>query len=191
MIEKISATLAEFICTSLPNENNDSKYEILKYGFECIINTGIPCVIYFIVSIINHMQLETLIWFIVFIFYRNLIGGYHASSHFKCILFSSLYGILAILLIPSSLYIPTKCKIYIMLILIILHFFFKPVIHHEEDMNSFYLRTTQIKIHMLLLTLLFSILILDNIAHSLSCSIFVGVLSSELLFIFYLLKLHI
>ena len=123
MIEKISATLAEFICTNLPNENNDSKYEILKYGFECIINTGIPCIIYFIVSIINHMQLETLIWFIVFIFYRNLIGGYHASSHFKCILFS--------------------------------------------------------------------ILILDNIAHSLSCSIFVGVLSSELLFIFYLLKLHI
>ena len=42
MIEKIAASLARFICTNRTSKNDDSKYEILKYGFECIINTGIP-----------------------------------------------------------------------------------------------------------------------------------------------------
>lgn len=189
MIEKIAASLARFICTNRTSKNDDSKYEILKYGFECIINTGIPCIIYIIVSIIRQLQFETIIWFSVFIFYRNLIGRYHASSHFKCILFSTLYGVAAILLIPFSLNISIIKKIYIMAIITILHFFLKPVIHHEEDMNSYYLQTTQIKIHILLLTLSLSILILDNIARSLSGAIFIGVLSSELLYLLHFLTL--
>ena len=76
-----------------------------------------------------------------------------------------------------------------MAIITILHFFLKPVIHHEEDMNSYYLQTTQIKIHILLLTLSLSILILDNIARSLSGAIFIGVLSSELLYLLHFLTL--
>lgn len=189
MIEKIAASLARFICTNRTSKNDDSKYEILEYGFECIINTGIPCIIYIIVSIIRQLQSETIIWFSVFIFYRNLIGGYHASSHFKCILFSTLYGGAAILLIPFSLNISIIKKIYIMAIITILHFFLKPVIHHEEDMNSYYLQKTQIKIHILLLTLSLSILILDNIARSLSGAMFIGVLSSELLYLLHFLTL--
>ena len=41
------------------------------------------------------MLIPMLIWCVMFLMLRNYIGGYHAKTHFRCILYSSVYGVIA------------------------------------------------------------------------------------------------
>ena len=100
MIEYISKLLAKSLYTDKNTE--ESSYEeiaILQYGIECIINTFIPLIIIFIYAYFSHRLPDMFIWLFSFLLLRNFIGGYHASSHIRCIILSSIVGILSIILV--------------------------------------------------------------------------------------------
>lgn len=97
MIEKISAILAKWILQNTTTSPSDSdEYELLEYGIECIINTLIPIIFFITYSLSQCMFVEMLCWFITFLYIRNVIGGYHASSHISCIIVSTIYGIISL-----------------------------------------------------------------------------------------------
>ena len=84
-----------------------------------------------------------LIWLPAFLFLRNYIGGYHASSHIRCIIFSSLFGILCIwvssILTNEYLYI----KISIITTCLILYLIEGPILQNETYLsikNSLYIK---------------------------------------------------
>lgn len=146
MIEYISDYFAKFLCsknTSNSTFSNNDDFEIIKYGIECIINILIPIIVYFIFSTITHNIINMLIWLPAFLFLRNYIGGYHASSHIRCIIFSSLFGILCIwvssILTNEYLYI----KISIITTCLILYLIEGPILQNETYLsikNSLYIK---------------------------------------------------
>ena len=98
MIEKISYYLAKkiYMCseadvTCVVDEKNED-VQVLQYGIECMINMSIPVMVIFVCAWYFKMLIPMLIWCVMFLILRNYIGGYHAKTHFRCILYSSVYG---------------------------------------------------------------------------------------------------
>ena len=133
MIEKISSKLAINLLNKIHVDDHDTQYEILEYGIECIINMLIPISFYTILAVYIKFLPQMLIWLFFFLFYRNLIGGYHADSHIKCIFFSSLYGLTAIYSIQLLSCINLYLQIITLFLLFIIHILTKPIIHHLDD----------------------------------------------------------
>ena len=115
MIEKISHYFSKQLAANTEEE------EILQYGFECLINTFIPVIFFLVFAIVQNMITETMIWLILFLLLRNYIGGYHASSHVRCIVISTIYGLTALFCIYYFKSIPLIAEICICLLIIILY----------------------------------------------------------------------
>lgn len=132
MIEYISRLLAKSLSGDNTEKNSCEEIEVLQYGIECIINMLIPLIIIFIYSLIFHKTLDMFIWLFSFLLLRNYIGGYHASSHIRCIVLSSLVGILSIILIShmSSAYFIFKMLIIVLFFIVFL--IIGPILQNES-----------------------------------------------------------
>lgn len=132
MIEYISRFLAKSLYDDNTEKTSCEEIEILQYGIECIINILIPLIIIFVYAFLSHRTLDLFIWLFSFLILRNYIGGYHASSHIRCIVLSSIVGILSIILIS---HISTAYFLFKMLIIILLFIVFLiigPMLQNES-----------------------------------------------------------
>lgn len=90
MIQKTAKKLSAFIVAhGLPVENE----EVYSYGAECLLSLFITYCLLLICSFILKRIPEMIIWIISFSLLRNHLGGYHANSHWKCILSTIILGI--------------------------------------------------------------------------------------------------
>lgn len=173
MIKKISHYFSKQLAA------NTEEQEILQYGFECLINTLIPLIFFFIFAIVKKMIVETIIWLILFLLLRNYIGGYHASSHGRCIVMSTIYGLITLFCICYFNSIPLTTEIYVCSLLIIFHILFGPIINDNDLIDNY----RKYKIIGLIIIIVESILMIilnyKNIfIHS---SLFFSIVSAELL----------
>ena len=137
MIEKISFYLAKkiYICSEANNlcvadeENED--IQVLQYGIECIINMSIPFIVIFGYAWYFKMLMPMIIWMTMFLSLRNYIGGYHANSHFQCILYSIVYGIIAMYGINLLSSVPLIIKLIACGAMLLVNIFAGPVIHDQ------------------------------------------------------------
>jgi accessory gene regulator B len=133
MIEYISRLLAKSLYDGDKTDKSScEEIDILQYGIECIINTLIPLIIIFIYAFFSHRTLEMFIWLFSFLLLRNFIGGYHASSHIRCIVFSSSVGILSVLLISHMSTDHFIIKIIIILLLFFTFLLVGPMLQNES-----------------------------------------------------------
>ena len=115
MIETFAHRLAQKLI-SLSTKNTVTKDDIavVSYGIECLLNLCIPFFFFLIYSCFTHRILGMVYFLISFLFLRNHIGGFHAKSHIRCLLYSTIYGLffLWLLTLPilPGLYI--KLSIY-------------------------------------------------------------------------------
>ncbi len=183
MIEKISYYLAKKIITAQNGNWSENEYHnVIQYGIECIINTAIPITIYVIYALINKIFLSMCVWLVTFLLLRNLIGGYHASTHIKCIISSSIYGLLFLHIIKYTANINSIYIITIYLIIILIHLIFNPIIHHEEDKNQQYIKSTRLKIILLLCITFIFAMIFNVFFQTISLALLMGTISAEILF---------
>lgn len=117
MIEHLSRLIAKSLYNNTAEKSSSEEIEMLQYGIECIINILIPLIIIFIYAFRSHKTLDMFIWFLSFLLLRNFIGGYHTSSHIRCIILSSFVGILSIILISNM---STAFFIFKILIIVLL-----------------------------------------------------------------------
>lgn len=117
MIEHLSRLIAKSLYNNTAEKSSSEEIEMLQYGIECIINILIPLIIIFIYAFLSHKTLDMFIWFLSFLLLRNFIGGYHTSSHIRCIILSSFVGILSIILISNM---STAFFIFKILIIVLL-----------------------------------------------------------------------
>lgn len=137
MIEYISRFLAKLIydcnaADAAEEVSREEEIEILQYGIECIINILIPLIIIFIYACFSHRLPEMFIWLFSFLILRNFIGGYHASSHIRCMIFSSMVGILAILYISHMSTELSIIKIIILILLFLIFLLIGPITQNES-----------------------------------------------------------
>lgn len=173
MIEKISHYFSKQLAANTEEE------EILQYGFECLINTFIPVILFLVFAIVQNMITETMIWLILFLLLRNYIGGYHASSHVRCIVISTIYGLTALFCIYYFKSIPLIAEICICLLIIILHIILGPIINDNDLINNY----KKYKIIALIIIIVESILIIILNCNNIdihSC-LFISIVSVEIL----------
>jgi len=60
------------------------EYEHYKYGIEITISSVINLLLIFIIGILINRILYSLIFLIIFISLRQLTGGFHAKTYFRC-----------------------------------------------------------------------------------------------------------
>lgn len=63
----------------------DSEVEVYTYGYELLISTLINAAIVMAIGIILRCFAESVLYIIVFASVRTIAGGFHASSHIRCI----------------------------------------------------------------------------------------------------------
>lgn len=104
------------------------------YGTECFISEFIGNILLFAIAFPLHEEHNVLIWLISFLSIRIHIGGYHAASHWMCLIISTLIGAGSILLNRLwsvldiySLPILVLCDAYI--------FFTKAVVHPKHPIS--------------------------------------------------------
>ena len=124
-----------------------------------------------------------LIWLITFLLLRNYTGGYHATSHFKCIFFSIIYGIISLCSIDILVNLNPLFKFIIWDVIFIIHIIFEPIISCKQNQTTSYKKHTKVKIYTILIIAGLLIVTLSYFHPSIGTAIFTGIISAEILYL--------
>lgn len=83
MIKSLSNKITSFLVCNNSIDNEDS--EICSYGLEVLISSLINLVIVLFIGFILAKFIQTVVFVACYCSIRQFSGGYHASSHWKCI----------------------------------------------------------------------------------------------------------
>ena len=121
MINMISNKLALYIAhhASKP-QYLKADIEVLQYGIECMINTTCTDLLIFFFCVLSHTLSAGIVWIILFTFFRNLVGGYHAPGHFMCICLSTLLCLITILASNKIIFTWHQMMVFEIIILFII-----------------------------------------------------------------------
>ena len=77
---------------------NDASHDVYTYGFELLISTLINILIIALISVTFGLYFHWILFLAAFVPLRTTAGGYHASSHAKCIISGTVLFTLLLLL---------------------------------------------------------------------------------------------
>ena len=97
LLEITAKKIAEYLVKRGEISNNDYEVEYYRYGIEVALSSLLNLAIIIIIGIISMHIIESLIFLIVFIFVRQVTGGYHADTYFKCNLYLCLSFVLLLI----------------------------------------------------------------------------------------------
>jgi accessory gene regulator B len=128
LLEITAKKIAEYLVKRGEISNNDYEVEYYRYGIEVALSSLLNLAIIIIIGIISMHIIESLIFLIVFIFVRQVTGGYHADTYFKCNLYLCLSFVLLLISYDffsnnNNVYLVTAINIVSLLIISI----FSPV----------------------------------------------------------------
>lgn len=134
MIAKLAKSTAYFFVKKQVVKKEDE--EVYAYGMELLYSSILNIVLAVMIAIATNTVFSTAAFLITFIIIRQYIGGYHAKTHFGCML------ILAVVLGGFSVLtecIPKQFEIWISVISIIMSiiliFRFAPVEHPNKPLS--------------------------------------------------------
>lgn len=100
MVSKLSAKIADHLCdTDVITEEDKDLY---SYGFFVILSRVMFFVIALTFGLMLHVVIESVVFFILFCLIRSYAGGVHASSEFKCTVYTTGAMLICILCIKLS-----------------------------------------------------------------------------------------
>lgn len=74
---------------------SEDEKEIYNYGFEILLSSIFSITLALVIGIITKRIIDTLVYLTVFCTLRKEAGGFHASTHFRCIFsFISVFGMI-------------------------------------------------------------------------------------------------
>lgn len=82
MITFLSKCISHFLCNN--NVITEEDFSIYQYGFEIIFSTILGFLITIGIGFLLRMEILSILYYIIFVTLRQLTGGYHADSYFKC-----------------------------------------------------------------------------------------------------------
>ena len=100
MIHNLATKLASLFV--LYGESADDDVDIYAYGCEAIISSIVNIGVAMMISFIFGRVLEGIIFMAVFALLRRYTGGYHADTHFKCIVTFNTILVFALVLVSME-----------------------------------------------------------------------------------------
>lgn len=129
-------TLSEKIVNTIMLEAEiQTNKELYIYGLECLISEFIGNLLLFITAILLGKLLEIVVWTIIFLAIRTQLGGYHCSSHFRCLIFSTILGIMSLVLNYYFIILPNIALIISIVCLPIIAKY-APIIHKNHPLSN-------------------------------------------------------
>lgn len=185
MIEKLAYFLAKkMVAATAKNSKDSDDIEVLAYGFECIFNMLVPFICFLVYSVWNHIYVEMLCCLVAFLFLRNYIGGYHASSHIKCLIYSTVYGCIVLYLLSHIHGIPWIFKITSYILFLFLTVLLSPILRNDvSDYDLIYIKHIKRNAYITLSIQCLLCLSLSVFIPSIGDAIFYGSFSSIVLFV--------
>lgn len=95
MIRTVSEKIVNILMIEAGKKSNK---EIYVYGLECFISELIGNLLLFVVALCSGKIIEIAVFTITFLAIRTQLGGYHCTSHFRCLIFSTILGIISLVL---------------------------------------------------------------------------------------------
>ena len=128
MIKRLALKWADYMTAhGAPEE----KKAVFVYGLECGLNELTSDVMLLILALFIGRAWEMAVWIVVFNMFRLNVGGYHAKTSERCILMSTVLGILCVCLYPYIL--GSKAVIIgISVVCMVLIFCIAPVINKNK-----------------------------------------------------------
>lgn len=160
----------------LPNEQK----EIYSYGFECLANELIADILLFLSALLLHKIPEMFIWCLSFTILRVNLGGLHASSHSRCIFYSTVIGIFCVQICPYF-YKNLPIMVVFSTLVCLIATFIAPVVHPNHPLNSKRKRSAHRFSCFISLAETFLLVVLYFFSPKISSCIFLGLASSGLL----------
>lgn len=116
IITILGRNISLFLCRN--NIISEQDLEIYQYGFETIISTVLGFMITLLIGFILDMQLLSVLYYVIFVFLRQLTGGYHADTYLKC---NTIFAIITFITlgITKLLHITGKYSLIFLMILTI------------------------------------------------------------------------
>ena len=127
MLEKLSRNVSNYFIRMSILNNEDA--EICTYGLQIILSSIISILLVLFVSICRRDIVPGCFYLASYCSTRAFSGGYHASSHFKCI---SLFVLSYILMANLQELCPVKCVPFILIIRVGITILFSP----EASLNN-------------------------------------------------------
>ena len=84
MLSKLSKRVTHFYFSKEKIE--DSEIEIYEYCFEILFASIINFLVVIIIGFACQKYIETILFIVCFLTLRQLAGGYHADTHFRCVI---------------------------------------------------------------------------------------------------------
>ena len=100
MFSRLAWNLAYFFVKT--NIIKSEEKEIYAYGFEIMISETVNWIITIIIAIFTGKIIETVVYMLAFMRLRGALGGFHASSHTRCIVISALVYVLCLYIINKT-----------------------------------------------------------------------------------------
>lgn len=102
----------------LYGESSEDNADIYAYAVEALIAGLFNVIIGLTISLLFGRVLEGIVFIIVFAFLRRYVGGYHANSHYKCILIFCLLLTCSMLATSALSYV--KPSVFVIIIIAML-----------------------------------------------------------------------
>lgn len=124
-----------FIDWMIANGANQDDRDVYIYGIECFVNAFTADAIMLLIGYMTNRLPAAILWIIFFTIVRTQVGGYHATTHLRCLLASTALGSVCIFAYP--LLSPYKLLIFLLSLLSLLIIIkIAPVIHKNHPVSE-------------------------------------------------------
>lgn len=114
MIKLISRKIACYLCS---NERDNENYELYEYAGYIVLNAIIHIGTTIMLGFVFNMIIESLIFYMSFVFIRKFAGGFHAKTPIRCFIFSVSITVLVLLTIKMIICCNDRIVNYIMIVI--------------------------------------------------------------------------
>ena len=148
------------------------EHHIYSYCFEILLSSIVFWGLIFIVAFLTGTIHPTILYLFGFCVFRRIAGGYHASTHLRCLLLSIFFHLLFIALLYLA--IPNKyINIFLLIFAYCIFLLFAPIDHKNKP----FMKETKVNLKYKLVFLMIIYFIIEIILTQLSYTITVFCLS--------------
>lgn len=131
MIEKTAGLLTRIYVQNHMIKEEDA--EVYAYGFELLVAAVVNALVLTVVALITGYVWQTVLYALAFVLLRTTAGGFHASTHLRCLLLllcTSVISILIMMYLPGVYVLPAILGLAVLAGVLV--FVFAPVEDHNN-----------------------------------------------------------
>ena len=98
MISKVSSNILNYLIRNEVINDTEEERNYYQYGIEITISSALNFFLVFLIGAVTRNILESIVFMIFFVPIRQITGGYHAKTYFRCNLYLCMVFVSILLL---------------------------------------------------------------------------------------------